>query len=96
MMVCQLINYHVCVLQLCSRSDTVYVYIFTQINNFSFYVEQQFNQIEKQLISCNARLESEQKQHERLQKEHEETGKPRLKCIQTFSPLPIKLSTGRI
>ncbi|KAJ7387616.1 hypothetical protein OS493_000951 [Desmophyllum pertusum] len=35
--------------------------------------EQQFSQIEKQLISCNARLESEQKQHERLQKEHEET-----------------------
>ncbi|CAH3109789.1 unnamed protein product [Pocillopora meandrina] len=35
--------------------------------------EQQFNQIEKQLISCNAKLESEQKQHERLQKEHEET-----------------------
>jgi len=35
--------------------------------------EQQFNQIEKQLISCNAKLESEQKQHARLQKEHEET-----------------------
>ncbi|CAH3021550.1 unnamed protein product [Porites evermanni] len=35
--------------------------------------EQQFSQIEKQLISCNARLESEQKQHARLQKEHEET-----------------------
>jgi len=42
--------------------------------NLSFLVEQQFNQIEKQLISCNAKLESEQKQHARLQKEHEETG----------------------
>ena len=39
------------------------------------FIEQQFNQIEKQLISCNAKLESEQKQHERLQKEHEESGK---------------------
>jgi len=36
--------------------------------------EQQFSLIEKQLISCNAKLESEQKQHERLKKEHEETG----------------------
>ncbi|XP_020609857.1 nucleoprotein TPR-like isoform X1 [Orbicella faveolata] len=35
--------------------------------------EQQFSQIEKQLISCNAKLESEQKQNERLQKEHDET-----------------------
>ena len=41
---------------------------------FCFHIEQQFSQIEKQLISCNARLESEQKQHARLQKEHEETG----------------------
>ena len=41
---------------------------------FCFHTEQQFTQIEKQLISCNARLESEQKQHARLQKEHEETG----------------------
>ncbi|XP_074635323.1 nucleoprotein TPR-like isoform X3 [Acropora palmata] len=35
--------------------------------------EQQFSHIEKQLISCNTKLDSEQKQHVRLQKEHEET-----------------------
>ena len=51
-----------------------------QTNHHSVNVEQQFNQIEKQLISCNAKLESEQKQHERLQKEHEETGKLKI-CI---------------
>lgn len=45
-------------------------------------IEQQFSQIEKQLISCNAKLESEQKQRERLQKEHEETGK--IKVYHTF------------
>ena len=39
-----------------------------------YSTEQQFSLIEKQLISCNAKLESEQKQHERLKKEHEETG----------------------
>lgn len=50
------------------------------------FIEQQFSQIEKQLISCNAKLESEEKQHERLQKEHDETGKV-IKSIQIYSPI---------
>lgn len=55
----------------------------TQAHNVSLTsIEQQFSQIEKQLISCNAKLESEQKQRERLQKEHEETGK--IKVYHTF------------
>ena len=44
----------------------------------TYITEQQFSQIEKQLISCNAKLESERKQHERLQKEHEVTGKSKV------------------
>ena len=37
----------------------------TQAYNVSLTsIEQQFSQIEKQLISCNAKLESEQKKHE--------------------------------
>ena len=57
----------------------VWTQISSQAYNVSLYIiEQQFSQIEKQLISCNAKLESEQKQHERLQKEHEETGKIRV------------------
>ena len=77
--------------QIIFQNICMFVYITTYFNFASIWllcecfclffvcVEQQFNQIEKQLISCNARLESVQKQHERLQKEHEETGEFKLK-----------------
>lgn len=65
---------HVCVHDIEFHLNLTVMFFFSH-----FCVEQQFNQIEKQLISCNAKLESEKKQHERLQKEHEETGEFKLK-----------------
>lgn len=39
-----------------------------------FNLDQQFNQLEKQLISCNSKLEYEVKNNEALKKQVEEAG----------------------
>jgi hypothetical protein len=43
-------------------------------NQRFFIVDQQFNQLEKQLISCNSKLEHEAKSNEVLKKHLDETG----------------------